>query len=64
MSKKESGGIFIPNAEYFERLRLRKDLDAPLEEVIKEMIEMFPMCNEIRNYKNQIVWKRDDSNAD
>ena len=41
----------------------KKKLDKPLEEVIKEMIEMFPMCNEIRNYKNQIAWKRDDTNA-
>ena len=61
MNKKESGGIFIPDTEVFESLRLKKKLDKPLEEVIKEMIEMFPMCNEIRNYKNQVVWKRVDN---
>lgn len=56
----KNGGILVPDTEVFESLRLKKKLDKPLEEVIKEMVEMFPMCNEIRNYKNQIVWKRED----
>lgn len=58
MNKKD-GGIFIPNEEYFESLRLRKELPAPLDEVIKKLVEMFEMCNEIRDYKNKVVWKRD-----
>lgn len=61
MNKKD-GGVFITNGEIFESLKLKKNLDKSLEEVIEEMVYMFPNCNEIRDYKNKVVWKRDDKN--
>ena len=63
MNKKD-GGVFIPNGEIFESLRLKKNLDKSSKEVIKEMLYMFPNCNEIRDYKNKVVWKRDDNSVE
>lgn len=42
-----------------EILQLKKNLDKPLEEVIVEMLELFPNATEIRDYRNKIVWKKE-----
>ena len=42
-----------------ERLQLKKNLDKPLEDVIAEMLELFPNATEIRDYRNKIVWKKE-----
>lgn len=60
MNTKE-GGVFIPNEEDFEKIKLRKDLGCTLEEAIEKLTDTFYMCNEIRDYKNKIVWKRDEN---
>ena len=41
-----------------EILKLKKNLDKPLSNVIKEMLIFAPNTTEIRDWQNKIVWKK------
>ena len=42
-----------------EKIQLKKNLDKPLEDVIIEILEVFPDATEIRDYRNKIVWNKE-----